>query len=66
MTTTDEGRIPDEELLEMLGRIEAEEVDDSEEILDWFAVRGPSMIRELLRSRGVAEPAEREPNDDDR
>jgi len=46
--------VSNEDLLEMLERIEAEEVDDSEEILDWFAMKGPSLIRELLQFRGVS------------
>lgn len=46
--------IPEEQLREMKATITAECVDDPEEILDWFAGTGPSLIDEVLAYRAEA------------
>lgn len=43
--------ITDRELKEMKATLEAEAVDDPEDILVWFAINGPDLIDELLGLR---------------
>ena len=43
--------ITDSELREMKATLEAEAVDDPEDILMWFGINGPDLIDELLEHR---------------
>ncbi len=44
-------RVPLEELERVLEILEADVVDDAEELLMWFGEHGPSLIREVLEGR---------------
>ncbi len=46
-----------DDLIRMFETLTAEVVDDPEDILQWFAECGPSLIREVLIARGVQPPA---------
>lgn len=43
--------ISNEALEEMLKTLESDCIDDSEELLEWLAEKGPDLIREVLERR---------------
>lgn len=40
-----------EEIEQMIERLESDSIDDPEDILNWFAMVGPALLREVLQGR---------------